>query len=89
MAFALTGFAFYGNTENGGVGVKIGIYHVQGAQVANKTARKSRRDGEGRIKYDGEIISEKVYVYMVDCTMTGENAGTLDTPKLSFKCLFK
>ena len=53
MAVALTGFVFDGNTENGGGGVNIGLYRVQGVRVTKKTVRKSRLDGEGRIKYDG------------------------------------
>ena len=40
MMVALTGFAFDGNTENGGVGVKLGIYSVQGTQISKKTVRK-------------------------------------------------
>ena len=39
MAVALTGFAFDGNTENVEVGAKLGIYRVQGAQIAKKTVR--------------------------------------------------
>ena len=42
MVIALTGFSFDGNTENGGVGVKLGVYRVQGAQLVKKTARKTR-----------------------------------------------
>ena len=39
MAVALTGFLFDGNMDKGGVGVKLGIYCVQGAWVAKKTVR--------------------------------------------------
>ena len=89
MAVALSGFAFDGNMENGGVGVNLGIYPVQGEQIAKKTVRKSCRDGEGKIKYDGEIMREKDDAYMVDCTVTGADAGTLDAPKLSLEYLFE
>ena len=89
MAVALTGFAFDGNMENGVVGVKLGIYRVQGAQLAKKTVRKIRRDGEGKIKYNGEIMREKGDAYMVDCTVKGADAGTLNAPKLSLKYLFE
>ena len=44
MAVALIGCAFDGNMENGGVGVNLGIYHVQGAQIVKKNVRKSQRD---------------------------------------------
>ena len=56
MAVALTGFVFDGNIENGGVGVKLGIYRVQGAQMKKKTVRKNWCDGVGHIKYNGEIM---------------------------------
>ena len=66
MAIALAGFAFDGKMQNGGVGVNLGIYRVQGAQILKKTVGKSRRDREGKIKYDGEIMREKGDAYMVD-----------------------
>ena len=84
----MTGFVFDGNMENGVVGVKLGIYRVQGARIAKKTVKKIRRDGKGKIKYDGEIMHEKGDAYMVDCTVTGLYAGTSDAPKFSLKYLF-
>ena len=45
MVVALTGFAFYVNTKNGGVGVKLGIYCVQIELVAKKIVRNIRRYG--------------------------------------------
>ena len=89
MVIALTGFSFDGNTENGGVVVKLGIYRVQGAWIAKKNVRKSWRDGEGCIKYDGKIMCEKGDTYMVDCTVTVADAGTLDAQNLFLKYLFK
>ena len=89
MAVALTGFAFDGNMENGGVGVKVGIYRVQGARISKKTVREIFRDGEGKIKYGGEIMCDKYDTYMVDCTVTGTDASTLDAPKFSLKYLFE
>ena len=89
MVVSLKGFTFDGEMDNGGVGVKLGIYRVQGARIAKKTVRKSRCDGEGKIKYDGEIMREKSNAYIVDCTVTGSDAGTSNAPKLSLKYLFK
>ena len=66
----MTGFEFDGNMNNGGVDVKLGIYHVQGARIVKKNFRNFRRNGGGRIKYDGEIIRKKGNAYMVDCTVT-------------------
>ena len=48
---------------------------------------KNWRDGEVRIKYDGEIMRKKGDVHMVDFTVTGADAGTLDAPKFSLKSL--
>ena len=86
---SLTCFAFDGNMENGGVGVKLGIYRVKGERIVKKTVIKSCRDREDKIKYNGEIMRKKGDVYMVDCTMTGSDAGTSDTPKLSLEYLFE
>ena len=58
--------------------VQLGIYCVQGMQIAKKTLRESYCDIEGEIKYDGESMCEKGDVYMVDCTLTVIDAGTLD-----------
>ena len=45
MTVELTGFSFVGNMENGGVGVKLGIYCVQIELVAKKIVRNIRRYG--------------------------------------------
>ena len=74
----MTGFSFEGSMDNGGVGVNLSVYHVQGVRITKKTAGKSRCDGEGRIKYDGEIMRNKGDDYMVDCTMTGADTITPD-----------
>ena len=88
MAVSLTIFSFDGNMDIGGVGVKVGIYRVQGARIMKKNVRKSRRDGEGKIKYDGEIMRKKSDRYMVDFTVTGSYDVTSDAPKFSLKSLF-
>jgi len=53
MAVAFTAYAFDGNVENGGDGIKLGLYRVQAARIAKKTVRKGRRDENGRMRYDG------------------------------------
>ena len=83
MAVAFTCFSFDGNMDNVGVVVKLGVYPVQEARIAKKTVRKIRRDGEVKIKYNGEIMCDKVYSYMVDCTVTGLDSGTSDALKFS------
>jgi len=89
MAVAFTAYAFDQNMENGGKGLKLGLYRVQAARIAKKTVRESRRDEEGRIRYDGNIVREKGDAYLIDCNVTGSNAGTSDKPKFSLKSLFE
>ena len=86
---ALKNFSFDGNMDNVGVVVKLIIYRVQGAWIVKKTVRKSWRDREGHIKYNGEIMRKKVGAYMVDCTVTGADYGTSDEPKFSLKYMFE
>ena len=42
MVVAITGYAFEGEMETGGNGIKIGIIRVQGARVA-KSQRVNKR----------------------------------------------
>jgi hypothetical protein len=89
MVLAMTGYAFDMNVENGGHGLKVGIWRVQGARVAKKQQRGSRKTDEGTIKYDGDIVRRKGDVYLVDTTVTGSDEGTSDKPKFSLKSLFE
>jgi hypothetical protein len=89
MAVAFTAFAFDQSVENGGEGVKLGFYRVQGARVAKKNVKKSRRDENGNIKYDGEIVRQKGDAYLIDCNVTGSDEGTSDKPKFSLMSLFR
>ena len=56
MAVAFTAFAFDSSVENGGHGVKIGLYRVQAARVAQRDVRESRLDENGNRRYDGDIV---------------------------------
>ena len=89
MCMAVTGFAFEGTPENGGVGVKIGLHRCEAARIAKKRQRESRKDDEGRTCYNGPVIGEKGEAYMVDCNVTGSDEGTSDTPKYAIKRFFK
>ena len=59
MAVAFTGFAFDSSVENGGHGIKIGLYRVQAARVAQRDVRESRVDENGNRRYDGDIVRMK------------------------------
>lgn len=89
MVAAFTAYAFKGNPENGGDGVKIGIFRVQGARIAKKDVRESRRDEDGKLKYDGKIVRMKGDAYLVDCNVTGSDEGTSDKPKFALLALYR
>ncbi|KAG7339193.1 hypothetical protein IV203_020156 [Nitzschia inconspicua] len=89
MCVAFTGYAFEGNMENGGDGLKLGFYRCNAAKIAKKQVRQSRRDERGNLRYDGEIKRKKGDCYMVDCVVTGSDQGTSDNPKFSLKALFQ
>jgi hypothetical protein len=89
MVIAVTGYAFSENIENGGYGLKIMMHRVQGARIAKKQIREGRKTEQGRQVYDGEVIREKGDVYMIDCNVTGSDAGTSDNPKFSLKDFFE
>jgi hypothetical protein len=42
MAVAFTAYAFDSNVENGGHGIKLGLYHVQAAYIAQRNVWQSR-----------------------------------------------
>jgi hypothetical protein len=89
MVIAVTGFAFKESMENGGHGVKIMMHRVQGARLAKKRVREGRKTPGGQQVYDGIVLREKGDVYMVDCNVTGSDAGTSDKPKFSLRDFFE
>jgi hypothetical protein len=88
LCVAFTGYAFDKSVENGGKGVKLGFYRVQGARIAKRTVKKSRKTEDGCTKYDGVAIREMGDAYLIDCNVTGSNEGTSDAPKFSLLSLF-
>jgi Transposase len=89
MSVAFVGYAFDGCFENGGHGVKLGIYRAQKAKIAARIQRAATRDGSGKVKYNGETLREKGDAYLVDCNVTGSNTGTASDPKFALKDLFE
>jgi hypothetical protein len=49
MAVAFTAYAFDSNIENGGHGIKLGLYHVQTARVAQRDVWESQYDENGNL----------------------------------------
>ena len=89
MVVAFTGYAFDGEFEAGGHGLKLGLWRCNGARVAKKQVRKSRRDDDDNLKYDGDVVRSKGDVYWIDCNVTGSDEGTSDKPKFSLKRLLE
>jgi hypothetical protein len=89
MAVAFTAFAFDCSVENGGHGLKIGLYRVQAARVSQRDVRESRLDENGSRRYDGEIVRMKGDAYLIDCNVTGSDEGTSNNPKFSLLALFR
>jgi hypothetical protein len=68
---------------------KLGFYRVQGARIAKRTVKKSRKTEDGCTKYDGVAIREMGDADLIDCNVTGSNEGTSDAPKFSLLILFR
>ena len=66
MCVVFTAYGYESSAENGGEGVKLGFYLVQGAIVAKKQVKESRRDDNGSISFDEDIIQEKGDAYIID-----------------------
>jgi hypothetical protein len=89
MAVCLVGYAYERDIENGGHGIKLGLYRSQKARTAARLQRASRKDENGKTVYDGEIIRRKGDAYLVDCNVTGSCTGTASDPKFALKDLFQ
>ena len=81
MGVAVTGYAYENNVENGGVGLKLGLYRAEAAMVAKKQQRQATKDEDGKVRYDGDIVREKGDIYFKDCAVTGSDPGTSSEPK--------
>lgn len=89
MVLAMTGYAFEEHQENGGHGIRIGLWRIQAARIAKQQQREGPKTKDGRQVFDGPIIRQKGDVYMVDRNVTGSNEGTSDAPNFSLSSFFK
>jgi len=87
MVVAAVAYAFEGNIENGGDGIKLGLFRCQAAKIAKKTVRKSRWI-DGKVRYDGDIVRRKGDSYLVDVTVSGSDDGCSSHPKFALLRLF-
>ena len=86
---AFMAYAFNLNVENCGNGVKIGLFHVQGAHIAKQDVRQSCKTNNGKTCYNGPIMHNKGDTYLIECNVTGSGKGTSDKPKFSLLTLFR
>jgi hypothetical protein len=89
MVVTVVAYAFDGEVENGGHGLKIGQYRCQKAKIALRDQREATRDSDGKISYNGPLVRKKGEAYMVDCNVTGSGTGTASEPKYALMDLFK
>mmetsp|Transcript_8170 Transcript_8170/g.7707 ORF Transcript_8170/g.7707 Transcript_8170/m.7707 type:complete len:156 (-) Transcript_8170:331-798(-) len=82
-------YAFINNVENGGVALKLDLSRCQSKKVAGRIQKASRRDDDGKLVYDGEVIRRKGDLYLVDCNVTGSSCGTADDPKFALLNYFE
>ena len=89
MVHATVGFAFDGTPESGGDGIKISLDRCMCARVALKQQRKSTRDADGKLHYDGDVIRDKGDIYQVAGNVTGSSQGTSTNPKYALRDLWQ
>ena len=89
MVLAMIGYAFEDHPENGGTGLMLGGYRVEGARVARKQQRETVFADDGTHTFSGPILRENGDVMVVECTLTGSSRGTSDKPKFSCLALFQ
>jgi hypothetical protein len=83
MALDLMTYAFDGEFENRGDGIKLGLFGVQLGKVALKAVCKDRYNDEGGIHYNGAVLRQGGNVYMVDVDVAGPDKGTSKDPRFS------
>ena len=92
MVICFTGYAFVDNMENGGEGVKIGMYRCWSARTAQRTVNETVYvDGQAKrpnVANGGTVKRERGSQYMVDCNVVGSSDGTSTNPKFSLLRLF-
>ena len=89
MAVAFTAYAFKDCTDNGGDGIKLGLFRAQSYKVAKRMVRQRVRQRSGSFRATGEIIRQKGDLFLVEYAVTGSEEGTSDNPKFSLKQLFE
>mmetsp|Transcript_31480 Transcript_31480/g.45865 ORF Transcript_31480/g.45865 Transcript_31480/m.45865 type:complete len:197 (+) Transcript_31480:1130-1720(+) len=88
-AIAFTAYALKDCTDNGGDGIKLGLFRAQSYKVAKRMVRQRVRQRDGSFRATGEIIRQKGDLFLVDYAVNGSEEGAYDNPKFSLKQLFE
>ena len=67
MAVAFTVYAFKDCMDNGGDGIKFGLFRAQSYKVAKRMVRQRVRHRDGSFRATGKIIRQKGDLFLVDC----------------------
>jgi hypothetical protein len=71
-AVSVAGYVFDGAVENGGDGLKLGMWRVEAARVAKRRQREATREPDtGKPWYNGDVVREKGDCYLIDTTVAG------------------
>ena len=91
MAHCTVGYLFDTNVEDGGQGFLIGLHRCANFKVPLRDVRHSSKDPvTGRITFAGNAIKHKKgEPYLVDCNVTGMNAGTTTSPCFPLRSLWE
>ena len=89
MAVTVTGMPLRA-MEDMGSRLVSGFCRVQeGARILKHSVRKSRRDENSNLKYNGNTVRKKDELHLVDCNVTGSDSGTSDAPKYALLDLIR
>lgn len=89
MLLAVTGYAFDSDVEEGGHGLKLGLFRYEAGKMAKRRQNESERDTEGNLTYTGPVVREEGDIYMLDTTVTGSDKGSADKPKFTLRDAFE
>ncbi len=84
MVHCTVGYLFDTHVENGGEGFLIGLHRCANFKIPLRDMRHSSKDS-----VSGEISFAGNEPYLVDCNVTGLNAGTPQVPCFPLRSLWK
>lgn len=61
--YVLLCMLFVNYVETGGVALKLDLIRCQSNKVSRRIKKASRREDDGKLVYNGEVIRRKEYLY--------------------------